>query len=143
MDYQLDIIELGNALKKVEESFGLKVLIKMELSGGWFTIDGKAYIKKYPEKKENGCKGKDNIIHIQVVNNEEKGSIVKITGINKKFEVNISDSKYKEINFNNALNLNTVKINKEECKIRIDKNIIFTVDRNMNDVVKIFNILQK
>ena len=29
----------------------------------------------------------------------------------------------KEINFNNALNLNTVKINKEECKIRIDKNL--------------------
>ncbi len=140
MDYKLDIIELGSMLKIIEENFGLRILIKTELSGGWVTIDGKAHIEKYPEKKENGCKGKDNIIHIRIINEEEKGAIIKITGTGRKFNVNISDSKYKEVNLNNALNLNTIKINKEQCKIRIDKNIIFTVNRNMNDVVEIIKI---
>ena len=84
MDYQLDIIELGNALKKVEESFGLKVLIKMELSGGWFTIDGKAYIKKYPEKKYLCSQGKGSTTYI-ILKMEELDIIWEALMVQKRY----------------------------------------------------------
>lgn len=142
MNFEVDIEKLGQILKTFDENFNLKVLMKSELSGGWITISGNASIEKYPHKREsNGCSGKDNIIHIKITEGAEEGIIVKITGVkNRKFNIDIAESRYREINLNNGLNLNNVKINSEECKMRIDDKIIFTINSNMDNIKRLLKM---
>lgn len=125
MKYELNVYELGQLLKKVEQNYGLEILTKMALSGGWMTMTGKANIVSVPEDKVV-LKG-NNIITINIKDNNLEGSLLKITGAKgKKFSVDIAPTKYKELK-SNGLNLNQTKINENECKIRIDEDIIFTV----------------
>ena len=139
MRLELTVCELGKALKIIEEKYKLDILIKLALSGGWMTITGKATILKLPSDKKIGCGGKeDNIIHVGVHSGDDKeGITTKITGAkNKKFSIDISSTRYKEMNTNN-LTINQIKINENESKLRIDENIIFTINAPVNEITKL------
>lgn len=136
MKFEFTINELGDALKKISDTNDLDILIKSALSGGWMTVTGKAKIVKVPDSNLTGCKSKkDNIIHIKINEDVEKETLVKLIGINnKKFNVDISAGRYRELSSNN-LTINQIKINENETKIRIDENIIFTVKNNVDNVL--------
>lgn len=139
MKLELTVWELGEFLKEIEEKYKLEILVKSTLSGGWMTITGKAAILKYPSDEKTGCSGKgNNIIDIEVKNeNNLEGIIIKITGAkNKKFNLDISSTRYKELN-NNNLTINQIKINENESKLRIDENIIFTINAPVNEISKL------
>ncbi|GEQ19340.1 hypothetical protein [Clostridium butyricum] len=138
MKLELTINELGEVLKKVSKENNLNVLIKSALSGGWMTVTGTAQITKVPENHVNSCKSKkDNIIHIKINEDMENETLLKLTGVNnKKFNVDISAGKYRELGANN-LTINMVKTNENETKIKIDENIIFTVKNNVNNILNI------
>jgi len=136
---ELTVLELGEALKKIEENYKLEILIKSTLSGGWMTITGEATILKYPSDVKVGCSGNaDNIIDIKIKNaNNQDGTVIKITGgKNKKFNVDISSTRYKEVLSNN-LTINQIKVNENESKLRIDENIILTIKAPIDEIAKI------
>ena len=142
MNLELSIYELGQALKKLNNEYNLEAFIKMNLSGGWMTLIGEATIENIPVDVVKGCSSKsNNIIDIRIKSEgTEEGSIVKLTGAQgKKFEVNIAPGKYKELS-SNTININQEKINNKECKIRIDKDIIFIVKTTVENVQKIMEI---
>ena len=141
MKLELTVSELGKALKKIEEKYKLDALVKLILSGGWMTITGEASIVKYPSDKEIGCSGKfDNIIDVNIKTEDQDGIIVKITGgKNKKFNIDISSTRYKEIHSNN-LTINQVKVNEHESKLKIDENIIFTIKAPVDEIEKVIDI---
>jgi hypothetical protein len=139
MKLELTLCELGEALKKIEQKYKLDILVKSTLSGGWMTITGEAAILKCPSDIKVGCCGKnDNIIDVKIkTENNQEGIIIKITGAkDKKFNIDISSTRYKEVLSNN-LTINEVKINKNESKLRIDKDIIFTIQAPVDEVAKI------
>ncbi|AQR97573.1 UDP-N-acetylglucosamine pyrophosphorylase [Clostridium saccharoperbutylacetonicum] len=140
MSLELNICELGEALRKIEEKYKLEVLVKSNLSGGWMTITGEAIIEKVPKDKKTSCGGGngDNIIDIKIkTENNEDGLIMKITGAkNKKFIIDVSSARYKEIRPNN-LSINQTKINENESKLRIDENIIFSIKAPADEVIQI------
>jgi hypothetical protein len=139
MKLELDIYELGEILRKIEEKHKLNILLKAGLSGGWMTITGKAGISKVPINKGNGgCGKKDNIIDITVATEGNKdGIVVKLTGSqNKKFSIDISSTRYKEV-LSNKLNQNSIKINENESKLRIDEDIIFTIGTSVDEISEI------
>ena len=139
MKLELDIYELGEILRKIEEKHKLNVLIKAELSGGWMTITGEAGISKVPINKGNGgCGKKDNIIDIMVGAKDDKdGIVVKLTGShNKKFNIDISSTRYKEV-LSNKLKQNPIKINENESKLRIDEDVIFTIGASVEEISEI------
>ena len=139
MKLELTVSELGKVLKKIEEKYKLDILIKSILSGGWMTIIGEAMIVKVPSDISIGCGGKsDNIIDIKIkIENQQDGIIVKLTGAkNKKFIIDISSTRYKEV-FSNNLTINQIKVNENESKLRIDEDIIFTIKASVNEIAKI------
>jgi hypothetical protein len=139
MKLELDVYELGEILRRIEEKHKLNILLKSELSGGWMTITGEACISKVPVNKSNGCCGKkDNIIDIMIAKEEDKGGIVvKLTGSsNKKFSIDISSTRYKEV-LSNKLKQNPIKINENESKLRIDEDIIFTIGASVEEIAEI------
>ena len=140
MNLELDVCELGRVLKAIEEKYDLDILVKAKLSGGWITMTGKATIEKYPDENAGACSGKkDNIIHIRIKENEESGILIKITGASdKKFLVDISSTRYKEIS-KMGLNLDVIKINKNESKFRIDENIIITIKASVEEIKQLIN----
>lgn len=136
MKLELTINELGDILGKISKENNLNILIKSVLSGGWMSITGTAQIIKIPEKNINSCK-KDNIIHIKINEDMKNETLLKLTGANnKRFNVEISEGRYRELS-PNKLTINTVKINDNETKIKIDENIIFTVKNNINKILDI------
>lgn len=141
MKLELTVCELGKVLKSIEEKYTLPVLLKLNLSGGWMTITGEAKILKVPSDIKSGCGSKDNIIHMEVKGEKDSdGNVMKITGSkNKKFNVDISSSRYKEINPNN-LTINQIKINENESKLRIDEDIIFTIKAPVSEIEKLIEI---
>lgn len=141
MNLELDVCELGRVLKAIEEKYDLNILVKAKLSGGWITMTGKATIEKYPDESAVGCSGKkDNIIHIRIKENEENGALIKVTGAkDKKFYVDISSTRYKEIS-KAGLNLDVIKINENESKLRIDENIIITIKASVDEINQIINL---
>lgn len=138
MKLELTVYELGETLKKIQEKFKLDILVKLNLSGGWMTITGEASILKAPGDIKAGCGGKDNIIDINVKGEDnEEGAVIKITGAkNKKFNVDISSTRYKELNSNN-LTINQIKVNENESKLRIDEDIILTIKTSVDEIAKI------
>ena len=113
MKLELTVCELGKVLKEIEKKYKLDILVKLTLSGGWMTITGEAIILKAPVDKKVGCCGNgDNIIDIKIKNEKnEEGSVIKITGAkNKKFNVDISSTRYKEV-FSDKLTINKIKVN--------------------------------
>lgn len=141
MKLELTVYELGKVLKKIEEKYKLPVLIKSNLSGGWLTITGEANILQIPSDAKTGFCGKDNIIHMEVKGEKDSdGNVIKITGAkDKRFNIDISSSRYKELSPNN-LTINQVKINENESKLRIDEDIIFTIKAPVGDIEKLIEI---
>lgn len=140
MNLKVDIYELGKILKSIEENYGLEILIKANLSGGWITMNGKALIEKYPDEVQALCnEQKDNIIYLRIHQDKKYSSIIKLTSAKgKKFNINISEGKYKEIS-KIGLNLNMIKINKNQTKLRIDENIIFTIKASLKQIEKLIH----
>lgn len=140
MRLELTIEELGQALKKIEKDYKLNMMVKSELSGGWLTMTGETEILQVPHIISTGCAPKgNNIISMKIKDNSNEGSIVKLTGVkNKTFNVDICAGRYKEIS-KVGLSIDTIKTNENECKFRIDENIIFTIKENAD---KIFNLIQ-
>lgn len=134
MKFELNIKELGETLKRINQEYKLKVLVKSNLSGGWMTINGDAEITKIPTLT-------DNIIHINVTTNDDNGAIIKLTGNkDKKFNIDVSNTRYREIS-KNGLTLNMIKEKEDECKLRIDDNIIFTINDSEKEISEIINKL--
>ena len=139
MKLELDVYELGETLRKIEEKYKLNILVKAALSGGWMTITGEADILKVPINKNSGCCGKkDNIIDIKIASEDNQdGIIIKLTGAkDKKFNVDISSTRYKEV-LSSKLKQNPIKINENESKLRIDEDIIFTIGASVDEIVEI------
>lgn len=135
MKYELTLYELGKLLKNIREEYKVNLLSKITLSGGWMTITGSVDIEEIP-KTEIISKG-NNIISIKVKTNEEEGSILKITGAkDKKFNIDIAQSKFKVISAT-GININRIQTNNEECKLRIDEDMIFTINTNEDNILKI------
>ena len=114
-------------------------MIKKELSGGWMTIMGAAKMEVLP-CIGGGCHGKNiNILEIRVSSDENSGSLVKLTGAkNKKFNVDVASTRYKEIS-TNSLTLDQIKVNENETKLRIDEDILFTIKgraENIDEIIK-------
>lgn len=125
MKYDLSIYELGQLLTKLTKDYKVELLSKVKLSGGWMTIVGEVDIISVPEDKVV-IKG-NNIITMNIKDNDCKGSYIKITGAkNGVFNIDIANTKYKELGVT-GINLNKTKINEDECKLRIDEDMIFTI----------------
>lgn len=134
MKFELNIKELGEILKKINQKYKLKILVKSNLSGGWMTINGDAEVTKIPTLT-------DNIIHIKVDTNDDNGATIKLTGNkDKKFNIDVSNTRYREIS-KNGLTLNMIKEKEDECKLRIDDNIIFTINDSEKEISEIINKL--
>ncbi|WP_252230657.1 UDP-N-acetylglucosamine pyrophosphorylase [Clostridium sp. ZBS15] len=138
MKLELTIFELGQALKKLEKKHELDLLVKSTLNGGWMTLRGMANIQRVPGLTL-GCISKgNNIIDIKIKDNNGQGSTLKLTGAKeKKFNVEISSTKYIELSNKNRLSSNEIKVNQNECKLRIDENMIFTIKASVDEVIKL------
>ena len=125
MKYELTIYKLGKLLKEVSSTYEVDILTKINLSGGWFTIKGQLEVLDIPEDKVT-LKG-NNIVTLKIKGPSNEGFEVKITGAKDKlFNIDIDNTKYKELG-GQSLSLNKLKIKKDECKLRIDEDIIFTI----------------
>lgn len=125
MIYELTIYELGKLLTDISEKYSMKLLVKRKLSGGFITVTGDAYIAYAPTEQKT-LKG-NNIIGIKLKNNENAEIDIKITGIkDSTFKIEISPTKFKEINIG-GLSVDKIKESTDECKLRIDEDIIFTI----------------
>ena len=137
MKLELTVFQLGKALKDIENQYNLNLLVKKNLSGGWLTIVGEAIITDYPTEEN---RGNNNIININIKGSSSEGTTIKlIGGTGKKFNVDISPAKYKSIP-KKGLILNQVKINENECALRIDDNIIFTIKESAEKIIGILNL---
>lgn len=134
MKYELTIYELGKLLKNIDSKYNISLLSKIKLSGGWMTMTGEISVIDVPTEAIL-LKG-NNIITLKLKNNNENGSEIKITGSkDSKFVIDISATKYKEIK-PGMLNLDVIKVNNNQCKLRIDEDMIFTIDTSVDKVIK-------
>lgn len=135
MKHELTLYELGKLLKNISEEYKVSLLSKITLSGGWMTMTGEASIEEIPTS-EVVMKG-NNVISIRVKNNGEEGAVLKITGAkDKKFNIDIEATKFKVIS-TTGLNIDKLQSSKEECKLRIDEDMIFTINTNAEELIKI------
>lgn len=137
MKLELTIFQLGKALKDIESEYKINLLIKQTLSGGWMTILGEATIIDYPIEEKIG--NSNNIISINIKSPSDEGTEIKLIGAKgKKFNIDISSAKYKSIP-KKGLILDQVKINKNECVLRIDDDIIFTIKESVEKIISLIN----
>jgi len=135
MKHELTLYELGKLLKTISEEYKVSLLSKITLSGGWMTMTGEASIEEIPTS-EVVVKG-NNVISIRVKTNGEEGAVLKITGAkDKKFNIDISSTKFRVIS-TTGLNIDKLQTSNEECKLRIDEDMIFTINTNAEAVSKI------
>lgn len=138
MKYDLNIYELGQLLTKITEEYSVDVLTKLKLSGGWMTMTGEVQVVGAPKDKVV-LKG-NNIITLKIKDAGFEGSLLKITGAKDGlFNIDLSPTRYKELG-NSGINLNKVKINNNESKLRIDEDIIFTIRKT--PIEEIDNIIK-
>lgn len=134
MKYELTTFELGTLLKKIRENNNISILSKINLSGGWLTITGSVEILEIP--KSNTIMAGNNFINIKVSNNNE-GTIIKLIGAkDSKFSIDISPTKFKEIK-PSSLSLDIIKENSNECKLRIDEDVIFTINSSAESIAQL------
>lgn len=133
MELNLTTYKLGKLLKDVTENYETTLMTKIKLSGGFMTMFGDATIGKIPQNALTFTKG-NNIIDINVKTDEKEGATLKITGMKNGFNVTVAETRYREIckgKFSEE-----IKINPNECKIRIDEDMIFTVKASIEDIKK-------
>ena len=115
---------MGNLLSEISNKYNVSLLVKRKLSGGFITITGKVEVD-YAPTDEKTLKG-NNIIGLKVKNDGGQMDL-KITGIKDTlFKVEVSPTKFKEVNIG-GLSIDKIQESKEECKVRIDEDLIFTV----------------
>ncbi|MBE6047504.1 MAG: UDP-N-acetylglucosamine pyrophosphorylase [Clostridium sp.] len=139
MNFELDIYELSDVLKKIEQNNKLNVTVKSEQSGGWFTLNGEAVILKKAISGGDSCSSKfDNILHIKVKNHlAYDGAVIKLTGAkNKKFLTEINQAKAFEIGKDGTRN---IIVKENQCTLKIDKNIIFSIPDKAENIIKYIN----
>ncbi len=138
MNYELTIYELGQALTALEKAYGLDVVIRLNLSGGWMTLIGKATIERSPAIVAlNGNPMRNNTIEFKVIDNNNQGTIIKLTGDkSKKFNVNVDAAKYRELG-PKSTSPDEIKVNENECKLIIDDNIIFSIKTPVSTALKL------
>lgn len=137
MKFQFTIYELGALLNNIMTQYEVNILTKIKLSGGWMTMTGTTKIDYIPTNKVL-LKG-NNIISLKVINNDNEGATIKITGEkDKNFSVDLSPARYKEVNLY-GLNIDRIHTNVSECKLRIDENIILTIKASVDEVAKFIN----
>lgn len=133
MKYDLNVYELGQLLTKITEEYNVDILTKLKLSGGWMTMTGKVEVVGVPEDKVV-LKG-NNIITLKIKDTGFEGSSLKITGAKDGlFNIDIAPTRYKEFG-NSGINLNKIKINDNETKLRIDEDMIFTIRKASVDSI--------
>lgn len=137
MKFELTVYELGQALKKINEKYKLEVLFKINLSGGWMTASGEALIEEVPVLNATSCKSRsNNIINVRIKGKDDENFVIKLTGAKgSKFNIDLSKGRYKILS-PLGLNLNQIKVNEEECKLRIDEDIIFKIKCSVEEVKK-------
>ncbi|WP_294386584.1 UDP-N-acetylglucosamine pyrophosphorylase [uncultured Clostridium sp.] len=124
MVHELTVYKLGNLLSEISNKYNVSLLVKRKLSGGFITITGKVEVD-YAPTDEKTLKG-NNIIGLKVKNDGGQMDL-KITGIKDTlFKVEVSPTKFKEVNIG-GLSIDKIQESKEECKVRIDEDLIFTV----------------
>lgn len=124
MVYELTVNKLGKLLKDLTNDYDINLLLKRKLSGGFVTITGQVEVDYFPTDQKT-LKG-NNIISLKVKNSA--GQIdLKITGIKGTlFKVEVSPTKLKEVSIG-GLSMDKIKESKDECKLRIDEDLIFTI----------------
>ena len=124
MVHELTVYKLGNLLSEISNKYNVSLLVKRKLSGGFITITGKVEVD-YAPTDEKTLKG-NNIIGLKVKNDGGQMDL-KITGIKDTlFKVEVSPTKFKDFNIG-GLSIYKIQESKEECKVRIDEDLIFTV----------------
>ena len=132
MEKELTLYELGNLLKKVCDKYEVSLLSKAKLSGGWITITGNVNVDYIPLNPIIG-KG-SNIIGLKLNDGENEGTAIKITGMKDlNFNINLSATKYKEIH-KGGLNLDRVKEKDDKSTLKIDENMIFTINAPVEEI---------
>lgn len=132
MDYELTLYQLGNFFENILEKYKMTLMIKVKLSGGWITLRSNVEIDSLP--KEEGLTAGNNVISLKLDN---VGEDLKITGLkNLKFKVNLSPAKYKEIN-KKGLSIDMVKEKSDKSTLRIDDNIVFSINASTNEINKL------
>lgn len=139
MKYELSIYEVSVVLKALEEKSKLNLVIKRDLSGGWMTIMGEAKVET-EAIQGGGCHGKDiNILELRVNSDNSEGALVKLTGAKtKKFTIDVASTRYRELS-STTLSINKIKINEDECKLRIDEDMIFTLKASAEEISNIIS----
>lgn len=135
MKYELTIYELGKLLCDVSKSYKTSILAKINLSGGWMTLQGQVEVESAPTDKVM-LKG-NNIIALKVKSEGSDGTTIKITGAkDEKFTVSVAPKKVIEIH-TGGLGLQVQKEKADECTIKIDESMIFTVNAGAGQVEKL------
>ena len=124
MVHELTVYKLGKLLNELSSQYDVNLLVKRKLSGGFITITGEVNVDYIPTDKKT-LKG-NNIIGLNVKNNS--GEIdLKITGIKDTlFKVEVAPTKFKEVSIG-GLSIDKIQESKDECKVRVDEDLIFTV----------------
>ena len=124
MVYELTVNKLGKLLKDLTNDYNISLLVKRKLSVGFVTITGEVEVDYFPTEQKT-LKG-NNIISLKVKNNG--GQIdLKITGIKDSlFKVEVAPTKLKEVNIG-GLSIDKIKESKDECKLKVDEDLIFTI----------------
>lgn len=124
MVHELTVYKLGKLLKELTNDYSINLLVKRKLSGGFITITGEIDVEYFPTEQKT-LKG-NNIIGLKVKNNSGEMDL-KITGIKESlFKVEVAPTKFKEINIG-GLTVDKIKESKDECKVRVDEDLIFTI----------------
>ena len=135
MNYELTIYELGKLLKDISNTTSMKLLVKTTINGGFITLTGTVDIDSIPLINE-AIRG-NNIIELKVKNNESGAVDLKIIGLKgQRFNVEITPTKYREFR-PSGLSLNILKEKDDECKIKVDENLIFTVNASLDSLQQI------
>ena len=113
MVHELTVYKLGKLLNELSSQYDVNLLVKRKLSGGFITITGEVNVDYIPTDKKT-LKG-NNIIDL------------KITGIKDTlFKVEVAPTKFKEVSIG-GLSIDKIQESKDECKVRVDEDLIFTV----------------
>lgn len=132
MEKELTLYQLGNLLKAVTENYEVSLMSKIKLSGGWMTITGNIDVDYIPTNEVLG-KG-SNIIGLKINNNGSCANDIKIIGMKDlNFKVNLAATKFKEIH-KGGLNLDKIKEKADKCTLKIDENMIFTINASLEEV---------
>lgn len=132
MKRELTVYQLGKLLQEVNNLYKTNILAKISLSGGWMTLQGEVEVLSIPTEKVV-LKG-NNIIALKIKGSENEGTEIKLTGAKDgKFSVAIAPKKVIEIH-TGGLGLQLQKEKADECTIKLDESIIFTVKASAAEV---------